>query len=383
MSFFDDDADATGQAPRGSTPRRGPVGARRVPRRAGSGASRSPGGSDDPQAVRRRQLILAAGVLLFLIVAVLGIKSCSDSARDRGLRDYERNLSAIVKDSDSRVSRPLFRLLSGAGGKQGDLPTQVNNLSVEANQELKQTEALDVPGEVTEGQRYALLTLELRRDGVTNIAEQIQPALRGQDGQQAVQRIAGEMRRFDASDVMWQSYVTPLVTRNLRSAGVDPNTEPLAGSKFLPDSGWLDPTFVADRLGAVSSGTGAGGSVAPGTHGHALDAVSVGATTLSESSPSSVPASPPPVFAVKVVNQGENDEMNVRVRVQVAGPGAPIIATKVIPRSAKGSTSTASVALPRAPSTGSVLKVTVSVLPVPGEKTKDNNTKTFSVLFTG
>jgi hypothetical protein len=388
LSFFDD-ADAprrtepsrptarrTGAASRQSRPRSTP------PRRSGGGGRGPGGGGGELSDVRRRQLILGASVVVVLIILVLGIRSCTSSARKRGLRDYSTNVSNIVRKSDAQVSTPLFRLLGGATGSGTgggvDLQNQLNNLKVEADDQLSQASNLDVPGDVTDAQRYVLLTLELRRDGVQRIAEKIQE-VKGNAGESAIRSIAGQMRAFDASDVIWSQRVIPLIKSADEDAGVTPDSAPVATTAFLKDSAWLDPTYVAERLGSSVGSSNPNGPAAPGTHGHALTSVTVGSTTLNSAAVNRIPASPAPVFIVKITNQGENDERNVRVRVEA--PGGTVQRTIAV--SPKGQESTATVPLSKSPPVnGSVAQVKVTVVPVAGEKTTDNNTQTYPVLFT-
>lgn len=380
MSFFDDDAGSR------RPPRRSPRSAPNEPRPSRPARSRSPG--PDPE-VRRRQLILGGGILLLLIVLVFGVKACSDSAREDSLREYNRFVSRVMQQSDADVSRPLFRLLKGAGSRKPDesvdLQNQVNNLKVEAETQLNRAEDHDVPDEATEAQRYVLLTLELRRNGVTNIARLLQPALGGTDGGQAVQRIAGEMRNFDASDVIQSQYAHPLIRSALRKGDIavgGASGETIARSRFLPDLGWLDPTFVAEQLGAEAGGA-SGGAVKPGLHGHGVTSVTVEDTALNTGGVTRLPAGDgPPVLQVKVQNQGENEESNVRVKVTLSGGGSPITATKTIPSTTAGEESVAAVPLPEAPPKGTVLTLKAEVVKVPGEKKTDNNAQSFQVLFT-
>jgi hypothetical protein len=374
LSFFDD-----ADEPR--TTRRRPG------RSAPSGPRRGRGGPpEDRQVIRRRQAVALGVALLLLILVILGVKSCSDSSRKNHLRDYNNGVAAIVAKSDSDVGRPLFALLSGAGGGRTtralELQNQVDGLKLEAEQQLKRAEDLDVPSQATDAQRYVLLALELRRDGVATIARFLQPALSNTDNGAAVRRIAGEMRAFDASDVIWSQRVIPTLRDDLTSNGVSVGAGGVTvpTSRFLTDLGWLDPTFVSSRLGAATTGTG--GKPKPGSHGHGLLSTSVGSTTLSSTATNRIPASPAPIFQVKLQNQGQNDETNVRVQVQVTGSGKPLSATKTIPSTAAGQMATASVSLPRNPPTGSVVTVKVTVLPVPGEGTTTNNTASYPVLFT-
>jgi carbon monoxide dehydrogenase subunit G len=376
VSFFDDDA------PRATRTRR-PADRRPNGRPRRPAPSRS--APADPDAIRRRQLVAAGLVLLFFVIVIVGVKACSTSAKKRHLRDYNDSVTAIAQKSDREVSKPLFSLLSGAGsagsGKSVQLQNQVNGLKSEADQELKNAQALDVPSQADEAQRYVLLSLELRRDGTSVIADQLQPALSGTDNGTGARRIAGEMQAFTASDVIWSQRVIPLLANALRKNGVPvggDSGEVVPTSRFLPDLAWLDQTYVSDKLGQAASGSTGHGKPKPGTHGHALQSVSVGSTTLSPTATNTVAVDPAPVFTVKIQNQGENDETNVRVRVQVGS----ITATKTVAKTTAGQTATADVSLPKAPPTSSVQTVKVTVPPVPGEGTTDNNTQSFPVQFT-
>jgi hypothetical protein len=370
LSFFDD----------ADEPRRP---SRRAPRQAPS-TRRAAG---DQQTIRRRQLVALAAAALVLILLVLLIKSCTGSAAKQGLRDYNRSVSSIMTKSVNDVGKPLFRLLDSAGSggatRSVELQNQVNNLKVEADDELQRAAALDVPGSMTDAQRYVLLSLELRRDGVDRIARLIQRSLGGTDNGVGAQEIAGQMRAFDASDVAWQARAVPLIRRGLAAKDIAVGTtgEAIASSKFVL-APWLSVDYTIQRLGGRVSGSSGTGPAKPGTHGHGIVSVSVGQLTLSTTGVNRIPASPRPVFNVRLQNQGENDESGVRVRLRITGSGAPITATKTLTSTTAGQTATATIPLTQTPRVGSVPKVTVEILPVPGEKKTDNNKQTFSVLFT-
>jgi hypothetical protein len=350
---------------------------------------RDPGGGDGPpprrpseqQVVRRRQALALVLGLAFLIILVLVVKGCTSSAHKRSLRDYSHNVTALGQKSVRDVSRPFFHLLSSGGGSQKavELQNQVNSLRLEADQQLKQAADLDVPGAMNETQRYVLDALELRRDGVARVAQLLQPALGGNNTTQAINRIAGEMRAFDASDVIWSQRVQALGDQRLRKDGV--SDAAIGASAFLP-AGWLDPQSVADKL-AGAGGSTSTGPAAPGTHGHALLSVTAGGTTLqSGSAVNRIPASPAPTFQVQIQNQGQNDESNVHVQIELTGAGNPVRVTKTVQTKAN-QTQTVSLPLGKTPSAaGSVLTLKATVQPVPGEKVTTNNSQSYQALFT-
>jgi hypothetical protein len=81
------------------------------------------------------------------------------------------------------------------------------------------------------------------------------------------------------------------------------------------------------------------------------------------------------------MNQGENDEKSVKVRVSIRGAGKPITLEETLPTIAAGQTKTVSVPLSSTPPTGQGVTIRVEILAVPGEKKTDNNKASFPAVF--
>lgn len=365
MSFFDE-ADEPRTEPR---------------RRRPSGSGRRP--PSDQQAIAARRGIAAVAILIVLILIVLGVHSCQISARNGSLRNYNHSVSSLIQESN-QTGTQFFNLLSGGGGAsdpQG-LTNQLNETRVSADSELSRAKALDVPSEVSSAHEDLIQALSQRRDGIADVAVQIQKALGASGNQAAINQIATDMARFMASDVIYKTNVAAGIASALHAAGiaVGPNGEQIEGGQFVPDISWLTPAFIATKLGASSSSTsGSTGPPAPGTHGHSLDSVSVGGTPLTAGSANTVPASPAPSFTVNITNSGQNDEKNVIVKVEVSG--ASDSAQTTIPTTSAGQSTSATVTLPTPPPKGDYT-VKVTVEPVNGEKNTSNNSQSFPVTFT-
>lgn len=372
MSFFDEDVDTRRKA--SSRPRR-------------TGPPSGPSSGQQTLLVRRG--VAAGGALLLLVLLALVVNSCRSNAREESLKDYNREASAIAQASEEEVAEPFFRSFGeGAGGSPTDLQTAISSLRVEAENQLEQAEALDVPDAMVPAQRSLLIALELRRDALDFIAQRIRTALGG-DGdaaEEATTAIAAQMQAFLASDVVHISRVQPLIKQAFDDAEV--GGQKIAGSRFLPSLAWLSPETVAARLGGGGGGgddDGADGEPAPGLHGTGLDSVSVGALTLEPGAANRIPGGAPPTFDVRFTNQGENDEQDVRVDVEVepASGGRAIAGSDTIDSIARGASTTASVRLPRAPPTGEPVTIRVRVRPVPGEEMTENNEQEYPAQFTG
>jgi hypothetical protein len=361
LSFFDE-ADEPRTPPRTRRP---------------SGTGRRP--PADQQAIQIRRAVAAVAILVVIILLVIGIHSCQVSQRNSSLRDYNHNVSSLIQQSDQTGSQLFSELTSGGGSKNATtLNNQLNVTAGAAQSELNRAKGIDVPSEMKGAQQNLLLTLSLRHDGIADVALNIEQALGTTANTTAVNNIAADMARSLASDVVYKDQVAPMIAAALHAAGivVGPNGETIASGQFLPSISWLSADFIRSTLGA-SSPTPTG-KPAPGLHGHSLDSVSVGGTTLQAGSTNTLPANPPPTFTANFTNGGQNTETNVVVKVSVSGTS--ITGQTVVPQTTAGQHATAQVQLPSSPPAGTYT-VTVTVQPVPGEKNTANNTLSFPVQF--
>ncbi|MDQ3770251.1 MAG: hypothetical protein M3370_12355, partial [Actinomycetota bacterium] len=207
-------------------------------------------------------------------------------------------------------------------------------------------------------------------------------ALRGAGSEDAVQALAGQMQALLASDVIYDARTVPFISEALEEE--DLGGQEIADSAFMPDLAWLDPATVAQRIGSQGGGEGPQGEPAPGSHGHGLTSVAIGDTTLQPGGAiNRVPAGPTVAFTVVFQNQGENDESDFRVRVQLEGSGGePLTVERRVDQTQAGQEANVTLNLEQAPPVGEPLTVTVTVEPVPGEEMTENNEQEYTVLFT-
>jgi hypothetical protein len=329
----------------------------------------------------RRGIAAGAGVLV-LILLVLGVRGCLNARKEQAIKDYNRDVGALLQESDQQ-SRQFFELLSGStGGREQavDIENQLNTYRVQSAQLVDRARDTDHPGDLNKAQRYLLETLEFRRDGLAQIADALPQALGDQERRQGTDKVTADMQDFLTSDVVYSQRFVP----NLQDVLKD---EDLAGevrvprSQFLPDIQWLQPSFVSQRVGRIRTGSG-GGPATPGLHGNGLGSVSLGGQALSPGGSASITLAKDLSFDVQVVNQGENTETDVEVKITVGKGGDAIDLDGTLDSIAAGETKTVKVALDQQPPTGQNVPITVEVAAVPGEKKTDNNKQTYSAIFT-
>jgi hypothetical protein len=355
----------------------------RPTRRAGSRRPPPRGPGTDRQTLLVRRGFAAGAGVVALILLILVIKGCRDSAREQAFKDYNRNVSALMEESN-QDSRSLFGLLAKPGTQSPvQLATSVNTTRNHAQGLVDRGKNLEPPDELSTAQRYLVDTLEFRRDGITAVARELPTALGDADTDAAAARMAAAMQEFLASDVVYNQRVLPKLKSETAKQGLLDQVT-FQQSRFLLDLGWLSPTTVADRMSRIRSGTGSSTATAPGLHGTGLGPVTVkpGGETLNPGAASQLKVSPNTTFDVQVMNQGENDESQVRVRLTLTGAGKPIVVTQTIPSIAAGQTATASIPLAATPPTGLPVTIKVEAIAVPGEKNTTNNRAEFSAVFT-
>jgi len=325
--------------------------------------------------------VAAVALLIVVILVALGVHSCQVSARNSALKDYTNNVSSLITQSNETGAQLFQDLSSGVSSSDAtSVQNSINQTLGKAHAEYNQSRQLSVPDQVKSANQKLLLALRMRVDGISNIAQQIQPALGTSASKDAITTIAAAMAAIYASDVVYKDYTAPAVVAALHAAGIPvgaPNGETIAGGQFVPNVEWVTPTFVASELHVSLPGAPTG-KIAPGLHGHALNSVSVDGTTLQTGSTNTIPRTPPPTFTLNFTNGGTNNETNVVCKVTVTGTS--VSGQTVVPETFAGQPATCKVPLTSSPSAGTET-VVATIEKVPGEKNPSNNSLSFPVTF--
>ncbi|MBA2630961.1 MAG: hypothetical protein H0U84_08060 [Thermoleophilaceae bacterium] len=329
----------------------------------------------------RRTIAIAAGLVVLLLFVFL-VRGCLDARQERAIEDYADSASALVRESNQQ-SEQLFQLLQGSGGPDQvvDAQNTVNGFRVQSAQIVDRARDLDVPDDASQAQRYLLETLEFRRDGLARVAEALPNALGDESRRQGSEGVTAQMQVFLASDVIYAGRFEPSLNGVLEDQDIAGISIP--PSEFIPDIEWLDPARVRDAVTSVRTGQGATGEEQTGgLHGSGLGVVTLGGTTLNPGVSASVQLSTDLAFDVQVANQGDSTETDVVVEVEVGEGDDAITLEGTLDTIAAGETKSVPVTLEEQPPTGQNVSITVTVQPVPGEGKTDNNSQTFSVIFT-
>ena len=319
MSFFDEDDDP----PR--TTSRTRVRSAPPPRR---GRVTTAGGPSDPQTVLVRRMVAGIVGVVILLLLFFVVRACNNTRQRRTRCATTTARSPGSATASQQTGDQFFKQMDAAAQTSpAELYQSILGYKGEADNTLKQAQELSVPGDMAAAQQSLLILLELRRDGLASIAEQIRTALgdEGEAADQAIEAIAGDMRAFDASDVLYDPRVIPFIKSASRDAG-DRRADDR--DVAVPEGDLLGlAAYVASRLDQQLStdagGDGDGGErdpnepTGPGLHGTGLDATSYGNVTLQPGTSNRLTYVEGQPFTVAFTNQGENDEFNVKVTLRI------------------------------------------------------------------
>jgi hypothetical protein len=342
--------------------------------------------ADEPERPRRRvggpqrrrqqflvRRLIGVGVgLAFLILIVIGIRGCLEARSDRALRNYESSIATIMQQSE-QSGKDFFSVLSDPSSND---PLQVRN-QVLAQRDassslLDRADGLDTPGQMSKAQAAVEQTLTLRRDALTAIAANVTGAA-SRDAGDALTTIENSMGSLYASDILWTQVGKPEIQQVMKDEGVE--GQPLPPGNFMPANAtdYLDQATLLTKLSAI---TGSTATTTGGTHGLQLDSTTIGGAQLSPDQTTTVPSDATEID-IGVTNSGDSDETDISVDVTIAGNSL----TGQLQSLSAGQAGTIKIPLTTKPTPGTDTQVQVVVNPVRGETLTDNNTSTYTVVF--
>ena len=319
MSFFDEDDE----------PR-----TRVRPRRPATSRS----GRPDRQTVLLRQGLLFGGFIVVLVLLIVIVNGCRQSAKENAFKDYNRDVGrararlrqrgrqAVLRPPpEPRLERPA------QPGRELQVAGRHAVPAGQADQHARRPDrgAAGLPDHDGDAPRRP--AVDRRQD----------PTALGSDpdtSDQAINEIAGAMEYFLASDVDLHEPDAAVHPGRARQAGDRRPAHP--AHRVLPGLAVAGSQHGRGRARAAAVGRrrgGAGGrEPAPGLHGTGIDSVAVGDVTLQPGTANRITYGPDTEFSVNFTNQGENDEVDIDVILRIEGGPEPIRVTDNVASLAAG-----------------------------------------------
>lgn len=359
MDFFDDDA-ATQIAP---------------------APPRHPRSKNSPRRTRMQRLgvlLLALFVVVFLVA--WGVRSCQQNRKVNAYRAYLAQVNQAINDSNA-IGKEVARFF-GNPAKLGakDLIPKLKEWSDRQAEIVTRARSFTPPGKIATQNTVLVWGMTVRARGFDLLRTSLVRGAAIKPGPAA--KIAALDGYFAGPDVYYQTLFYNQVQIAMKGDGVS--------GVAVPKSTYYQTTQIFDLASVESMLSRLSGSPRlSGVHGVALVGVVVkpqGATQVSlvKGKDNLVTAAAQIVFTVKVNNSGTVPETNVSVKVTFSTPGAtPIVQSGKIATITNGQTVSLDLPpiIPPPTAISSVSTLTVSVGPVPNEKSTANNKAEFRIIL--
>jgi hypothetical protein len=285
-----------------------------------------------------------------------------------------------IGNNSARLGEQLSTTLTTVGLKQEELDAKLGGLVQTAETQMQRAEDLDVPGPLHDANEGAVEALELRVVGLTGLRTAFQDSADATDAAEVGQQLAAQMKRLEASDVVWADLFRAPAIAQLDDEGIEGVQVP--ASEFVA----TDDLVAASALAAVwqrIQGASTGGTPT-GLHGNQIAYVKAlpAGTLLSSETETTIKVSTQLAFEVGVEDSGDSQEVRVKVTLTIPKQPEPIVQTKTIPIIDPGETKVVTFQIGALVPFGEQIALKVDVDPVPGETNTGNNSDEYPVIFT-
>jgi hypothetical protein len=326
-----------------------------------------------------RLIALIGLAILVVVLLVVWVEGCaSDRKRDR----YASYMTEIgqIGNASARLGEQLATTLTTVGLKQEDLDAKLGGYVQQAETQMQRADDLHPPGPLHQANEGAVDALELRVIGLNGLRAAFQETADATDAALVGQQLAAQMRRLEASDVVWADlFRAPslVVLEEEEIEGV-----PVPSSEFVS----TDDLTTASALAAVwqrVQGASTGGTPT-GLHGSQIAYVKAlpSGQPLSTTTETTIKVSTQLAFEVGVEDSGESQEVRIKVTLTIPKQPDPIVKTATIPIIDPGETKAVTFQVGALVPFGEQIAIKVDVDPVPGETNTSNNSYEFPVIFT-
>jgi hypothetical protein len=339
-----------------------------------------------------------AGLLALGIAIVVGlvfwVGSCQGQTKHDEYSSYLGKVMPLAQSS-ARIGTALTSELGARSLSLSDLETKLEGWARQEQLDYAAAQRIRPPGPLQTAHAQVLDTFQLRALGLAGLANTLQAAKTQSSPPPAgtvANELAAQAQLFSSSDIVWTELFRLPTTETLSREGVTGVIVP--ASRFVSDPGKITSTYLAivyERLGSGTSGGGGGGgggAAAKGLHGSALigtAAVESGKTTsLSETTPATIPVSAGLVINVTFQDSGNFPEVKIPVTLKVIVSGQSVFSkTQTVDSILAKQQQTVSFSSLQVPpkAFGHSAKISVEIGQVPGEVRLDNNSATYQVFF--
>jgi hypothetical protein len=323
---------------------------------------------------------LIAFAIVIVVVLVTVVRDCAGESKTAPYRTYMDQVRQVARDSE-QVGRELNVALTTLGIKQAELQQKLRGLAQQQEQGVTQARELESPGRLRAQHEQAIEALQFRVSGLRRLEDAFRLNADSKDAADAGRALAAQAQRLLASDIIWEDLFHAGTVAALRAEGIKgvdvPHSQFLQNADLVTQRGM---TPIWQRIQGAATG-----GKRTGRHGNGLVSVKAlpSGTVLQRDTDNTVTATADLAFEVTLENSGDSQEVQVVVRLTIQQSPSPITKTQTIDLINAGEEKTV-----RFGNLGQIVQfaqkttLKVEIEPVPGEENTNNNSASYSVIFT-
>jgi hypothetical protein len=325
-----------------------------------------------------RLIGLISFAILIVLLLIFWVNSCRESQRKDAYRNYVEKVDGYATESQ-RLGRRFNTLLTTRGTKEADVENELSGLAQQQATIAAQARALEAPGRLRRQDAHMLDAFDLRASGLRGMTDAFKSTAGSKNANQAGTQLAQQMKRFVASDVIWEDLFKDPTKLELDKLGITGVNVP--DSIFLPNSDIATTASmkqVWQRIHGAATGTS---TCSPRGTGLVSTKVLPAGGDLSTSDLNTIQSTTDLAFAVTIKNSGCAQEVGLKVRLTIQQSPKPITKQATVDLLDPGDETTVEFRDLGLPPLDQRTSLTVEVDPVPGEQSTDNNQATYPVQF--
>lgn len=330
---------------------------------------------------------IAVGLVVIFTFGMI-VKACAESRRNSAYENYFAQVDELLQNSD-RQGKELDSVLdSPTGAERAQITVKIEELANDAGELTRQAQEIETPESLRDDtHEWLIATLTYRQNGLTNLKRALAQALGSSDDPATTSKVAAEaMQRLLASDVIYRDSFAATAKDQL--AADDVKEVEVPESTFVENLEFGSPQNMELVIQRLQSDTPAGkkkqSGPVKGVHGLGLSTVVAqpSGLELAGGLANEIQASADLAFEVLVENQGEGQETQVPVEIELKGTQSePLKLTATLDTIDPGAKVPVTVPVTQTPTLGETLTMTVKIGTVPGEKIDSNNSAAYTVQF--
>jgi hypothetical protein len=325
-----------------------------------------------------RLIGLISFAILIVLLLIIWVNGCREDQRKNTYKHYVENVQSYATQSQ-RLGRSLNKLLITPGTKESDVENELSGLAIQQEKLAAQARGLDPPGRLRNQHEHLLDAFDERANGLKGMNDAFKSTVTSKNANQAGAELAQQMRRFVASDVIWEDLFkepTKVELQKLSITGVN-----VPDSFFLPNADIATTASMKAVWQRIHGAATGGSTCTPRGTGIVSTKVLPSGRELSTSTLNTIQSTQDLSFAATIRNSGCAQEVGLKVRLTIQQSPKPITKQATVSLLNPNDETTVDFKNLGLPPLDQRTNLTIEVDPVPGEQSTDNNTSSYPVQF--